>query len=248
MTRITGYLIKVNPCCGAFYSAQRYGSINLSAWSYWTDGYKEGALMPSGHGLRKCKCGNFYLLNELVTICETASADAPSPMPVQPDDLPIAISAARTRDIELAARLNYWHYLNHTYREQYKAHREAEEDAYKTAWEADNPDQRTLWQRFRKAKRTPEYTPAPNRVITYPPFMPTLAQRTNMEDLLHLLATDDYQSRYGFEAAELHRELGQFEEAEKALHTVNMEDEGFSGRLLGDLIRTRQTAVVRYRL
>lgn len=204
--------------------------------------------MPSGHGLRKCKCGNFYLLNELVTICETESADAPSPMHVQPDDLPTAVASARTSDIELAARLDYWHHLNHTYREQYKAHREAEEDAYKTAWETDNPDQRTLWQRFRKARRSPEYTPAPDRVITYPLFIPTLEQRANMEYLLHLLASDEYRDRYGFDLAELHRELGQFEEAEKALHTLDMEIEGFAGRLLSELIRTKQTAVVRYRL
>ena len=204
--------------------------------------------MLSGHGLRQCKCGNFYLLKELVTISETESDDAPAPKQVEPDELPTAIAAARTADIELAARLDYWHHLNHTYREHYKAHREAEDAAHQVAWETDNPDQRTLWQRFRKAKRRPEYTPAPDRVITYPPFMPTLEQRANMESLLHLLASDEHRDRYGFETAELLRELGQFEEAENALHAIKIEDEGFAGRLLSDLIRAKQTAVVRYRL
>jgi hypothetical protein len=204
--------------------------------------------MANGHGLRQCKCGNFYLLKELVTISETASAEVPSPKHVQPDDLPIVIASARTPDIELAARFDYWQQLNHAYRDQYKAHREAEEAAYQAAWETSNPDQRTLWQRFRKARRRPEYAPAPDRVITYPPFMPTVEQHANMESLLHLLASDQYRDRYGFETAELHRELGQFEEAEKALHSVDIEDEGFAGRLLSDLIRTKQTAVVRYRL
>lgn len=248
MTRITGYFIKANPCCGTVYSTPRYGSINLSAWAYWTDGYKEGALMPDGYGLSQCKCGNFYLLRELVTISEGDTADAPSPAYVKPEDLPKAIASARNSEIELAARLDYWQHLNHPYRDQYRAHRDTEEAATEAAWETANPDQRTWWQRFRNAKRAPEYLPSPDRPVTYPSFDPSDEQRANMLSLLRLLGTGDYPQRYAFEIAELQRELGQFYEATQSLKAINMEDAGFAGKLLAELIEGREAAPVRYRL
>lgn len=248
MTRTAGYYLKANPCCGIVYKTPRYGSINLSAQSYWTDGYKEGALMPGGHGLRHCKCGNFYLVRELVTISEGDTAEAPSPSFVKPADLPTAISQARNAEIELAARLDYWQHLNHDYRDRYRTHRDSEEADTQAAWEATNPDQRTWWQRFRKTKRVPEYVPSPDRPITYPKFEPTDPQRENMNSLLRLLSSEDLPKRYAFEIAELHRELGQFDQAALALSTIKMEDEGVAGRLLAELVQAAVTAPVRYRL
>lgn len=248
MTRVAGFYLRANPCCGASYITPRYSSINLSARAYWTDGYKEGALMPSGHGLRQCKCGNFYLLRELVMISEGDTVDAPSPSFVKAEDLPTAIAQARNSEIELAGRLDLWQHLNHTYRDQYRAHRGAEELASQTAWEAANPDQRTWWQRFRKAKRVPEYVPSPDRPITYPKFEPSDHQRENMLSLLRLLGRGDLPKRYAFEITELHRELGQFDQAALSLNTIRMEEEGVAGQLIAQLVHAEVAAPVRYRL
>ena len=35
--------------------------------------------MPNNHGLRRCKCGNFFLQSELVTISEVDETDEPLP-------------------------------------------------------------------------------------------------------------------------------------------------------------------------
>lgn len=204
--------------------------------------------MPDGHGLRKCKCGNFYLLRELVTISEVDTADAPSPAYVKPEDLPKAIASARNSEIELAARLDYWQHLNHPYRDQYRAHRDTEEAATQAAWETANPDQRMWWQRFRNAKRAPEYLPSPDRPVTYPSFDPSDEQGENMNRLLHLLSVGDSPTRYAFEITELFRELGRFNEATQSLQTIKMENEGFAGKLLAELIKAREAAPVRYRL
>ena len=64
--------------------------------------------MPNDHGLRQCKCGNFLLQSELISISETAATDLPVLQSVQPVDLLKAIAQARTPAIETAARLDLW--------------------------------------------------------------------------------------------------------------------------------------------
>ena len=204
--------------------------------------------MPDGHGLRLCKCGNFYLLPELLTVSEGDTAEAPSPTFVKPEDLPTAIAQARNAEIELAARLDYWQHLNHAYRDRYRAHREAEEAETQRIWEAANPDQRTWWQRFRKVKHYPAYQSSPNRLITYPPFVPTDVQRENMCQLLVLLQSGSNRHRFALEIAELHRELGQFEEAAQAMRNVPDHEGAVTIKLMDDLIRKRQAAPIRYML
>lgn len=204
--------------------------------------------MPGGHGLRHCKCGSFYLLRELLTIKEGESQDAPMPAYVNPENLPEAIATARNSDIELAARLDYWQHLNHTYRERYRAHREEEESATQLKWEAANPDQRTVWQRFRNSKRVPEYVLSPDRPVTYPKFEPSKQQRENMLNLLRLLGVEDRPKCYAFEITELNRELGFFDDAAVALKNIRMEDEGVAGQLLAKLVHAGVAAPVRYRL
>jgi hypothetical protein len=75
MTRITGFTLIASPCCRVLYKTPQYGSINLSAMGYWTDGHKEFGLMPRGGGLRKCKCGQFYLLREAIKFGLDAEAE-----------------------------------------------------------------------------------------------------------------------------------------------------------------------------
>lgn len=246
MTRISGYYINAAPCCDARYSSPRYSSMNFSAWEYWTDGYSDSSLMPGGHGLRKCKCGNFFLLAELKKTELVDETDVPYPDSVDPQELPQAIAQARTPFIELAARLDYWQHLNHPYRERYRAHRDAEEAATKAAWIAANPDRRTWWQRFRKVSPL-QYVRPSDSPFTYPPYELSEAQRENLNAMLRLHESKavqiDHQAR-----AEMHRELGEFEQAAEALRNVEEKDRGVTSRLINKLAKDKETAPMRYRM
>jgi hypothetical protein len=243
MTSFSGYYIKGAVCCGARYSTRRYRSVNFMSSALWTDGYREQSLMPNDHGLRSCKCGDFFLQRELVTISEVDEADEPLAPRVPPEDLPSAIAQARTPAIELAARMDLWQHLNHAYRDLYRAHREAEDAATEASWEAANPDQRTAWQKLRNMDRKPRYQPALDRSITFPDFEASPKQRENILALLCLIETSDRQQWHAFTRVELNRELGQFNEARQALRWV---DEGSVCRLASSLIDQCQAAPVRY--
>jgi len=245
MTRIAGYTLNIAPCCGAIYSTPRYRSMNFSAWEYWTDGYKEGSLMPSGNELRKCKCGNFFLLNELHEITQNDATEAPYPKRLASEELPEAIAKARTPIIEQAARQEYWVYLNHPYRESYRTHRDAEEAFTKAAWEADNPDTRNWWQRFRKVP-SPRYTPQQSSPFTCPPFEPAHEQRENMAAIIDLMQNQDRPDRVIL--AELHRELGNFSEAECELELLSDGDRSSASRVISELVNEMQSAPIRFRM
>ena len=103
MTRITGHSLIATPCCRTLYSTPRYGSINLSAFAYWTDGSKEHSLMSGGGGLRKCKCGEFYRLQDSIKFGFDAQPDTPPTVRVSVIDLPEA-TVSRNKAIELVAR------------------------------------------------------------------------------------------------------------------------------------------------
>lgn len=74
---------------------------------------------------------------------------------------------------------------------------------------------------------------------TFPTYEPTEAQRDNMSELLHLLATES--AADWLEVSELHREMGQSQDAQSALNRAGglekdrvaiwqkMIDEGFTG-------------------
>jgi hypothetical protein len=64
MTSISGKNVLRTPCCGTFVSTAAYGSINLMAYEYWTDGRNVGSLMPGDGGLRVCSCGVYYLIGD----------------------------------------------------------------------------------------------------------------------------------------------------------------------------------------
>jgi hypothetical protein len=247
MTSIAGYNISAAPCCGKTYRTIRYRSMNFSAREYWTDGYTNGGLMPNGFGLRKCLCGAFYLRREMVDLGEVDESELENPSHVQAEDLPKAIAEARNDQVAMAARLEYWQHLNHAYRDSYRAHRDAEEAATQAAWELANPDTRSLWQKLRKVP-APAYTRPSNSPFTYPPFEPSQAQQDNMRALLPLLNNTDKRRAYLQEIVELHRELGEFEEAAKVLAEYEENDQGTTSKLLDDLVKKEETAPVRYRL
>lgn len=244
MTSIAGYNLSTTPCCGETYSSPRYRSMNFMASEYWTDGYRGGSLMPNGHGLRQCKCGNYYLMSEMRHVSQSEELEASYTTQVMPEDLPDAIMKARTTDIERAARLTYWQHLNHPYRELYRAHRDAEERTTRTAWEAENPDLRTWWQKFRKVEAR-LYVRPENSPFTYPDHVLSEKQRENMSKLLEM------QKRFPIDyiiCAELHRELGQFEQADRVLQEKPNEKKNIILRLIGQLILEKVTAPMRYRM
>ncbi len=236
------------PCCGASYAAPSYLSMNFSAFEHWTDGLRVHSPMPNDEGLRRCRCGRFILMKDLVDIGDAESSDLPPIDHVQEEQLLTCIQQADREEVEVAARLGYWRYLNHPYRELYRQHRDAEEAATKAAWVSAHPDRRTWWGKLLRQK-PPEYRRPPDSPLTYPAFVATDEQRQNMERLCTLLSDLDGNSRgfYTLELAELYRERGLFGEAERVIQTLEPKDVNVGSQLILQLIGERQPAPVRYR-
>ncbi len=256
MTSITGYTLIASPCCRTLYSTPQYGSINLSAHGYWTDGEKEFGLMPRGGGLRKCKCGQFYLLREAIKLGFEAGPETPHTEFVDAADLADA-TQSQSPTVELAARREYWKHLNDPYRELYRAHQQAEDRAAQEKWDADwhaaNPDTRPALRKFmdRVLRKTPAAPPPMDiRPFSVPPYHPSELQTQNMTRLLELIL-EKLHEPYGpdmLEVAELYRELGRFEEALYALRHCPADDSGVPEKLIERLIVEGQSAPIRYRL
>ena len=148
MTKSIGAITLAAPCCGARYAYPNYTSMNFMAWAYWTDGWRDRSLMPNDEGLRRCTCGQFFLLQDMKAVEESDDAEGeglPFTMVVPDEQLPDCFDQAVSAQVEVAARLGYWRYLNHGYRDDYVEHRDAEEAAIRAAWIANNPDRRTWW-------------------------------------------------------------------------------------------------------
>ena len=257
MTIVRGVQIMAAPCCGALYSFPKYVSMNFSAFEYWTDGWRESSLMPNDEGLRRCKCGQFVLIKDMVSIERSDTSDAdhddsnnqPYMDHVPNELLPDCILKASSEDMEVAARLVYWRYLNHEYREKYSAHREAEEAATKSEWEVTNPDRRTWWDRFLRRK-PPEYRRKLNSPFSHPAFEPTDVQFQNMQRLSTLLF-DRWKScgkGYAIDLVDLYREQGRFDEAELVISAIGIKANDVTGQLIRRLIEERQPAPMRYRM
>ena len=149
--------------------------------------------MPCGGGLRKCKCGEFYLLSGALAMGLAADSETPPAQFILAADLTEATQSGN-KSIELAARCEYWRYLNHDYRDLYRTHREEEDKASQAMWEFEwhiaNPDTRS-WPRklidsisFTKSAAPPQM---PHKPFSVPLYQPTQLQRENMVRLLGLL-------------------------------------------------------------
>ena len=241
MTSISGRYIKITPCCGTSYSLPRYSSMNFMSSAVWTDGYREQSLMPNDRGLRVCQCGNYFLLNELIEIGQVESTDVPATKRVLPDDLNNAIRVARNKEIELIARLDYWQELNHSYRKRYKEHREKEEASF-LAQERGG----TIWGRVKKMLFNKTSKQEIKRQITFPQFIPSDEQRSNVDEILKLLANRNFEG-YEMVAVELYREIGDFEKAIEWLRQVDAAYDPTLSMLMQRLCDERESAVVRYR-
>lgn len=218
MTRVTGTQIVKTPCCGAFVSTAAYGSINLMAYEYWTDGQNVGSLSPQDGGLRRCTCDQYYLLRE----CQHALT-----IPVQ----------RQSQLTSTKKSVNSW------WRRFFQSRtREAPRQAVPfergqpsfpaalfvpeaelptvIAKSVNNPDVLTAARR-----RYWRYLNDPFREIyrqhrqlndqTFPRFEASDIQRTNMLELIRLLEYQPVDAH--IEVAELYRELGEFEAAKSSL-------------------------------
>ncbi len=250
MTIIRGVRIVAAPCCGARYAAPRYVSMNFMAFEYWTDGWRDGSLMPNDEGLRRCKCGRFVLLKELIEFETAETSDLPHIDHVPDELLPECIAQADREELEVAARLEYWRHLNHPYRLAYRQHRDAEEAATVAAWEAANPDRRTWWDKFCRRK-APRYSRQPDSPFTYPAFNVSDDQLQNMRRLSQILLAWDAASRRGYNTivlAELYREQGRFDQAEAVILTLDKDEAGVTSNLITKLITEKQSAPMRSRM
>jgi hypothetical protein len=212
--------------------------------------------MSSGGGLRKCKCGQFYLLREAIKLGFEAGPETPHTQFVDAADLADATQSSN-KVLELVARRQYWMHLNDPYRELYRAHREAEDQAAQEKWDADwhaaNPDQRSTWIKLadRLLRKKPVAPPPMDtRPFSVPPYQPRDVQVQNMERLLELILEKSHEP-YGpdmLEVAELYRELGSFGAAADALKQCPADDIGVPEKLMESLINQGQRAPIRYRL
>lgn len=249
MTRVRGFRILAAPCYGQRYAFPRYVSMNFMAFEYWTDGWREGSLMPNDEGLRRCKCGRFLLIKDMVEVDTAEVSDLPHMDHVADAALGECIAKADSAELEIAARLSLWRSLNHPYRERYRQHRDAEEAATKGAWVAANPDCRTWWDKLRRRK-APSYSRPVGSPFTYPAFNPTDEQLQNMQRLSEML--EDWRKGSPkvdlLELADLYREQERFEQAQSVIQALDDQWCGVTSQLISRLIQERQTAPMRYRM
>ena len=212
--------------------------------------------MPAGGGLRKCKCGQFYLQREAIKLGLDAEADTPQTEFVDAADLADA-TQSQSPTVELVARREYWKHLNDSYRELYRSHRQAEDQAAQEKWNADwhaaNPDTRPVLRKFldriqRKKPASPP--PMDTHPFWVPPYQPSELQIRNMERLLELILQKLHEP-YGpdmLEVAELNRELGRFQDALDALKRCPADDIGVPEKLMERLINEGQRAPIRHHM
>lgn len=240
MTRIIGKGLIATPCCHSVYSTPVYGSINLGATAYWTDGYQENSLATSVGGLRKCKCGAFYFLKDTVGLGLTTDPDIQPAQPVLATDLANATLSDK-KHIELAARRAYWHHLNHPYREQYRAHRDKLNK--KPTWKQALGKRLLNWLTINKPKPVDH-----NKPFSMPKYQPTQLQTDNMQRLLDLLLNDENEAKIALlDIAELYRELGRYEQANTALDAYTGVHDQRRRDAIRFLVKDRLTGPARHR-
>ncbi len=155
--------------------------------------------------------------------------------------------------VEVTVRRNYWRYLNDGYREKYRAHRETEDavahDEWRRAYYASLPMPQRALRKLLRSEPKPDFLRA-TRPFTVPPFHPTAQQSENMTRLLALLlaGADATFEANGLEIAELHRELGQFDAAAKALRSVVEDYQAVTKKVIAEQITDRCAAPIRYRM
>jgi hypothetical protein len=227
--------------------------MNFSVYANWTDGAKDGGLMPNDGGLRVCRCGTAFLLRDAIRLEIEASPGTLFPPKPADADLPSVIQATSSPQVEATARRNYWRHLNEGYRVLYREHREKEEAKTDAQWRHDYYASLPFFQRAASKlfRSDPPWDyPKPERPFTVPPYKPTTEQTQNMARLLALILNEADQSGKAdrLEVAELYRELGQFEAAADALSSCNEDHARVTRQVISEHIGWRCSAPIRYRM
>jgi hypothetical protein len=223
-------------------STPAYASINFMAWEYWTDGYADADLAPTGDGLRRCLCGCAFLLGSVEHVRTIRS-----PKPLAPKGWDRRRDNAVTRFFGRCSRDKIReHYDTRTIEEieaeqssipphtQYFANSELKKliesgvtdvrimgIARRLYWRYLNEPCREVYRNFRKVHR--EQVDAAGDSATFPEYRPTPEQVLNMQQLIGLLKASE-EPRW-LEIAELHRELGDMEAAQQALNLIKGDPE-----------------------
>jgi hypothetical protein len=250
MTSVSGYSLIKAPCCGAAYTTPRYASINLTAREYWSDGYREAALYVEDGGLRKCGCEVFYLLRDATRPEQKPEPDIPPAQRLEPKDLHQAIQST-SKPIELWARRLYWRHLNHEYRAAYRARMDAADQGGSRPGAGSGS--RSRWTELAgRALRLTKSVPSSGLAepVSFPAYEPSANQIANVERLIELIeeSVHEVQEPDMVEVAELYRELGQFDQARRAMARSSHGRIHLPTKLVSDMITKGQRAPFRYSL
>ena len=264
MTSVRGVVVLAAPCCGRRYAAPHYRTMNFMAAEHWTDGWRDGALlMPNDSGLRRCDCGWYLRMRDLVDVATEPASELPAISHVQPEQLDECVEqCAGQKDregVEEAARIELWWHLNHPYRERYRAHRDREDAAHDVWQEVDvhheaPPDTRSWWQKLLRFKAPGGRVYRVTRRRPYAPFtMPEFAPGDRAEANLRRLGVLLRNGAAGnpgraTQLAEVYRELGMFEEASAVMPVPEPAFDAVVWRLVGELIAEQRRGPVRYRV
>ena len=255
MTKVSGKNVVAAPCCRALYTTPAYGSINLSASEYWTDGQRVHSLFPNDGGLRSCICGSYFLLKD------TEKIDfIPDAKPIAPqgwehiksnwwtrfwgketkeqvmafyDIRPIDVIKAEQKAVPPATQLVKDEELSTVIHDSF-----GDDDilivARRRYWRYLNDAYRELYRQHQEIE--PD---------TFPVFEPTEVQTNNMLALLDLLLSP-HQRGVDLEVIEILRELGRFQEAASRIDRIEDQNDVLY-QILSDLNTRHITAPVRFR-
>lgn len=200
-----------------------------------------------------CRCGTAFLLMDAVKLDIEAGLEITEAEDVNPKDLPRVISNASSPRLEVMARRNYWRHLNDAYRVEYREHQEKKIAIERKLWRRVSYGSLLTLQRAARILRRSEphwITAKLERPFTVPPYSPTTEQIDNMKQLLALIqsgAEEPFEAD-GTEIVELHRELGQFEEAKEALGLCTEDYQATRKMVIVEQIEQRVSAPMRYRI
>jgi len=252
MTSISGKNVLRTPCCGTFVSTAAYGSINLMAHEYWTDGRNVGGLMPGDGGLRVCSCGVYYLIGD----CERVMW-IPRPKPIPLEGWKSTKSNWWTRLLRKPTKADIMLHCdtrppNEIEAEQIKVpeSKHVPDSSMPDVFNQTNANpsllivaRRRYWRFLNDPFREIYREHRRLHVESFPYYSPTDAQADNMIKLIELL--DRPHSSNWVEIAELYRELGDFSASFNALATYRGKETSFK-LLIGNLVDLSVSAPTRY--
>ena len=263
MTRISGCLLLACPHCQAVYRKPNYVSMNFMAMYVWTDGYREASLMPPGEYMRLCtQCDQIYDIREapeVGSLTKEEMYEPPPPLP-PPEPEPTSAWGRFRRWMSRTARRRPTRTLFPDLRADLPPHAEwvpteqAQQrlEALLAEPHGSNPNAREfetelrmrLWQSgndwFRPllAKAREEQATVP------PPWTQTDAQLENLRGLKALFLAPGRSQHDTMLLVEVHRQLGEFDEAEALLETFAQDHEEAEYQRL--LVGKRMRHVGRY--